>query len=185
MSPELISAIASAGTFVVIAASAIAALIQLRHMRSSNQIVALNEFRETLESPGIREAQRFVSFELATRLLDPLEREKIKQLPFSGDYEHLGTIANLFESLGEFVKLGIIDRTIACEIWGLVVLRNWRALSPIVTFLRTEVDAPLLWENFEYLAVLSKNFIDARPNGSYPPGVPRMPEDRSLLDQVK
>jgi hypothetical protein len=185
LSPELISAIASAGTFVVIAASAIAALIQLRHMRGSNQIIALNEFRETMESPTIREAQQFISFELPKRLRDPVEREKIRQVPFSGDYEHLATIANLFESMGEFVKLGIIDRTIACEIWGYVVLRNWRALSPIVWFLRKEVDAPLLWENFEYLAVLSKNFIDARPNGSYPAGVPRMPEDRSLLEQAE
>ena len=75
MSAEWVTAIATAGTFVVIAASAIAALVQLRHMRGSNQIVALTECRETVESPDFREAQRFVSYELPKRLQD-LEKHR-------------------------------------------------------------------------------------------------------------
>jgi hypothetical protein len=50
MSAEWVTAIGTIGTFVVIAASAVAALVQLRHMRGSNQIAALNELRETMES---------------------------------------------------------------------------------------------------------------------------------------
>lgn len=184
MSLELINAMATAGTFIVIAASAIAALIQLRHMRGSNQIVALNEFREAMESPDIRQAQQFVSFELPERLHDPAERAKITTLPFSGDYERIGTIANLFEGMGNFVRNGIIDRRIACDIWGYVVLRNWNALSPLITYMRRTLELPQLWENFEYLAALSKRYIEERPNGSYPLDVPHMPEDRSLLDAV-
>ena len=46
MSTELVNTFATLGTFVVIAATAIAAIVQLRHMRGSNQIVALNELRE-------------------------------------------------------------------------------------------------------------------------------------------
>lgn len=150
---ELVNAIATVGTFVVIAASAIAALIQLRHMRGSNQIVALNEFRETIESREIGEAQRFISFELPKRMGDPIERRKMTSLPFSGDYERIGMIANLFEGLGEFVKIGIIDGNLACDIWAFVVLRNWTALLPITTYIRHTLDAPQLWENFEYLAL--------------------------------
>jgi hypothetical protein len=51
MSFELVNTLATFGTFVVIAATAIAAVVQLRHARSSNQIAALNELRETMESP--------------------------------------------------------------------------------------------------------------------------------------
>ena len=43
MSAEWFTAIGTLGTFVVITVSAIAALMQLRHMRGSNQIIALNE----------------------------------------------------------------------------------------------------------------------------------------------
>jgi len=179
---ELVNAVATVGTFIVIAASAIAALVQLRHMRSSNQIIALTEFRETMESREFSEAQRFVSYELPKRVLDPEERRKMTTLPFSGDYERIAAIANAFESLGEFVRLGIIDRDTACDMWSYVVLRNWNALAPLTTYLRHTIRAPQLWENFEYLAVISKQYMNDHPRGSFPPDVPRMPEDRSLLD---
>jgi hypothetical protein len=183
MSAEWVTAIATAGTFVVIAASAIAALIQLRHMRGSNQIVALTECRETLESPEFRDAQRFVSFELPERLKDPNERAKIVALPFSGEYEAIGTVANFFESMGLFVKTGIIDRHIACDFWAFVVLRNWNALLPVTTFIRVAVQTDALWENFEYMAMLSKTYSERHPS-SYPSKAPRMPMDESLLDTV-
>jgi Domain of unknown function (DUF4760) len=182
MSLDVVNVIATVGTFVVIAASAVAALIQLRHMRGSNQITALNEFRETLESGEISDAQRFVSFELPQRMLDPAERLKMTTLPFTGDYEKIGTIANLFESLGEFVKIGIIDGNIACDIWGVVVVRNWNALSPLTTYIRVTLSIPQLWENFEYLTILAKRYLEQYPNGTYPANMPRMPEDRRLLE---
>ncbi|HEY9180611.1 MAG TPA: DUF4760 domain-containing protein [Candidatus Baltobacteraceae bacterium] len=154
MSPEWVAAIAAAGTFIVIAASAAAALFQLRHMRGSNQIVALTECRETLESPEFREAQRFVSYELPKRLNDPNEARKAATLPFSGEYEAIATVANFFEIMGLFVKSGIIDKRIACDFWAFVVVRNWNALSPLVSYVRKTVGTSALWENFEYMAVL-------------------------------
>jgi hypothetical protein len=41
MSLELLNVLAGLGTFVVIAASAIAAVVQLRHLRASNQLQTL------------------------------------------------------------------------------------------------------------------------------------------------
>lgn len=185
MSLEVLSTAASVGTLIVIAASAIAALIQLRHMRGSNQIIALTECRETIESREFSEAQRFVSFELPKRLQQADERLKMAVLPFSGDYEALGSVANFFESMGLFVKTGIIDRRIACDFWSYIVIRNWNALLPITTYVRHTLAAPQLWENFEYLAMLSKRYMDENPQGSYPAGAPRMPEDRSLIDLIE
>ena len=181
---DVVNVIATVGTFVVIAASAVAALIQLRHMRGSNQITALNEFRETLESGEISEAQRFVSFVLPERMLDHAERVKMTTLPFTGEYEKIASIANLFESLGEFVKIGIIDAHIACDIWGFVVVRNWNALAPLTTYIRATLGMPQLWENFEYLTILAKRYMERYPNGTYPSNVPRMPEDRRLLETI-
>lgn len=184
MSAEWVTALATAGTFLVIAASAVAALIQLRHMRGSNQIVALTECRETLESPEFREAQRFVSYELPKRLQDPDESRKVAQLPFPGEYEQIGTVANFFESMGLFVKQGIIDRHIACDFWAFVVLRNWEALLPVTTYVRATIGSDALWENFEYMALLSERYARTNPV-SYPKGQPRMPRDTSLLDRLK
>jgi hypothetical protein len=183
MSAEWVTAIATAGTFIVIAASAAAALVQLRHMRGSNQIVALTECRETLESPAFRDAQRFVSYELPKRLSDPVEARNAAQLPFTGEYEAIGTVANFFESMGLFVKNGIIDKHIACDFWALVVLRNWEALLPITSYVRSKV-GPALWENFEYMAALCRQYQDEHPT-SYPHGMPRMPVDTSIVDRAK
>ena len=58
MSLELWNTIGTVGTFVVIATTAIAAIVQLRHMRSSDQIAALNELRETIESEHYQAAVR-------------------------------------------------------------------------------------------------------------------------------
>jgi len=177
MSPEWLTATGTLGTFVVIAASAVAALMQLRHMRGSNQIVALNEARETLESPYFQEAQRLVRDELPQRLADPAERKKLLTLgSLPPEYAQVRNLANFFEHEGVLVKSGIIDPAIACNLWRGVVLRNWKAIEPMVRNLRVKRDAPALWENFEYLAVLSKRFDDAHPEGAYPAGVERMPQ---------
>lgn len=187
MWPEWITAIGTIGTFVVIAASAIAALIQLRHMRSSNQIVALTECRETLESPDFREAQRFVSYELPKRLADPQERLRIAQpqSQFEGEYRAIDTVANFFESMGMFVKNRIIDPQLALSMWCYVVLRNWEALLPVITYVRNDLGEPSIWEHFEYLASISSEYLKQNSGGSYPRGVRRMAEDRSLIEAVK
>src|SRR3981081_265672 len=104
MSPEWVTALATVGTFVVILFSAIAALVQLRHMRSSNQIAPWRGCRETLESPEFNIAQRFVSYELPQRLRDPQEARSIAVLPFAGDYQAISTVANFLASMGLFVK---------------------------------------------------------------------------------
>lgn len=184
MSPEWITAIAAAGTFVVIAASAIAALLQLRHMRGSNQIVALTECRETLESPEFRDAQRFVSYELPKRLNDPEQCRRAAQIPFTGEYEAIGTVANFFESMGLFVKSGIIDKHIACDFWAFVVMRNWEALLPITSYVRHKIGQPALWENFEYMAALSSRYQQEHPS-SYPSGMDHMPADTSVIERAK
>lgn len=184
MSAEWVTAIATAGTFVVIAASAIAALIQLRHMRGSNQIVALTECRETMETPEFQRAQQFVSYELAQRLADAEECRRAVKVPFEGEYQAISTVANFFESMGLFVKRGIIDKDTACDVWAGVVLRNWNALVPVITYMRKTLGARSLWENFEYLAILSEDFT-ATHASTLPRGVRRMPENHSLLETVK
>jgi hypothetical protein len=186
MTPEWLIAIGTLGTFLVITASAIAALVQLRHTRGGNQIVALTECRETIESPDFRDAQNFVRYELPNRLRDPNELLRIAQpqSQFEGEYRAIDTVANFFENLGVFVKMRIIDRRLACDMWAYVVLRNWNALLPIITYVREDLQQPALWENFEYLAILATQFHQRYSAGTYPKRMPRMPVDRSFIDSV-
>lgn len=174
MSAEWITAIGTAGTFIVIAASAMAALLQLRHMRSGNQIAAYNECRETMDSTEFRNALYFIRTQLPERLKDPELREAVVRDGFAGEYGGIRLVANLFESMGLFVRTGMMDRYIACELWSGIVLSSWDALTPLTSLVRKRVDRGI-WTNFEYMAVLSKRYNQRFPEGQYPRGVERMP----------
>ena len=101
MSLELLSTVASIGTFVVIGATAIAALVQLRHMRSSNQIAALTEVRETLESDRFAQARRYALEAVPKLVSDPAGREQLgAPPPMSQELESIRMLANFFENVG-------------------------------------------------------------------------------------
>jgi hypothetical protein len=71
MSLEVINTAATLGTFFVIAVTAVAATIQLRHARSSNQIAALNELRASQQTDHFIKALHCVYTELPLRILEP------------------------------------------------------------------------------------------------------------------
>jgi len=77
MSFEVVSLLLGLCTLGVIAASAVAALIQVRQMRTANQIDATMRFSEQMERPEFREALRFVIEDLGDRLKDPRFREDL------------------------------------------------------------------------------------------------------------
>jgi hypothetical protein len=174
MSAEWVAAIATAGTFVVIAASAIAALFQLRHMRTGNQISAYNECRETMDGPEFREALAFIRTELPQRLADPATVEKLIASGLRNEYAGIRLVANLFESMGLFVRTGMMEKRIACELWSGIVLSTWNSLRPLIAAVRKRY-SPGVWVNFEYMAVLSADFVERQTDGGYPSGVRRMP----------
>jgi Domain of unknown function (DUF4760) len=180
MSLEAWSTVASLGTFVVIGATAIAALVQLRHMRSSNQIAAATEMRETLESESFGRALRFVAEQVPKLVADPTERNKLGSLIIPPEFDAVRSVGNFFEVTGALVKLGIVDRALVCDLWDGVVFKSWKQLEPI-TMIRREVSEPGLWANFEYLAVICEESLTKTQGDHYPRGMRRMTiDDRSL-----
>ena len=180
MSLEVVNTIASIGTLLVITATAIAALGQLRHSRGSNQIIALTECREVLESESFAAAMVFVQRKLPAIMEAPEVRARIAVRPIDEELRPIVVVGNFFESMGSFVKHDIIDEQIACDLWSGIVAQNWDALTPTLAILRRDA-GPSLWENFEYLAAVSKQWLDKHPYGTYPKSAEHLPvEDRWL-----
>ena len=173
MTLELLNTIASIGTLLVIAATAIAALGQLRHMRGSNQIAALTECREVLESDVFQRDVRFIARELPELLKDPKTREALANPPVMDSLRAISNVGNFFESMGGFVKHGIIDADIARDLWSGIVITSWRRLKPTLAIMRRTA-GPGLWENFEYLASLCEEWLERYPRGLYPSGRKRL-----------
>ena len=178
MSLELASTLASIGTFIVITATAAAAIVQLRHLRSSNQIAGLTECCEVIASQRFFAARRYIEAELPELLKRPDFPVRFKARVLDDEFEPLQFAANFFENMGAFVKYGIIDKDIACDLRGGAVLRSWQVLLPAVR-MRREVVSPALWENFEYLAVLCEDLNVKHPAGTYPRSLRRMRATRS------
>jgi hypothetical protein len=105
MSLELVNTFGTLGTFIVIAATATAAIVQLRHMRGSNQITALNELRETMETPDFQAASHFVGAELPAKLRDPAFRYQLVHRFARTDENRplitrINSLGNFYEGMG-------------------------------------------------------------------------------------
>ena len=189
MSLELVNTLATFGTFVVIAATAIAAIVQLRHARSSNAIAALNEIRETMESADFLSARHFVESELSAKLEDPAFRYQVafrvarteETRPLIAKILMIG---NFYESIGVLVESGLVDLEPVLQIWSGNVISAWEGLVQVAALLRRGV-GDALWENFEYLTVLSQDWTAAHPKGVYPAGVRRIEVKDKWLEADK
>jgi hypothetical protein len=178
MSLELVNSLASFGTFVVIAATAIAAIVQLRHARSSNHIAAISEIRETMESADFLAAVHFVQTELSAKLEDPAFRYQI-EVPAARSEEtrpliaKIVSIGNFFESMGILVKTGLVDRELVLQLYEYNIRGTWEELEPVAAIARRR-GGDAVWENFEYLTVLAQDWDATHPKGTYPAGVRRI-----------
>jgi hypothetical protein len=172
---EIWSVIASVGTFVVITATAIAAVLQLGHMRSANKVAWIQTFLAEYEGSELRDAFRFVRNELATRLEDPEFRAEI-MLPAPDRAKHPElAIANFFDRWGLYYRDGVIDRTSFMRVNAGIVVSFWRRLEPVIAITaRVTGGVNTSWEQFEYLTIQARQWLAQHPHGDYPPGVERI-----------
>ncbi|HET9343073.1 MAG TPA: hypothetical protein VFO25_09200 [Candidatus Eremiobacteraceae bacterium] len=141
MTLALWNTVASIGTLVVITATAIAALIQIRHARANNQIAALAELNKAHDSPEFADAYLFASTGLMTKLKDPEFRYQVfKPEARSSENQRLmaqvALIGNHFENLGTLAMAGLIDRKVALMLWDGQALAAWDLLGPYLAISR-------------------------------------------------
>ncbi len=181
---ELINTVAALVTVTIVAATALAALIQLRHLRAANQIQALIAVGEKLDSGEFAAALSIVNNDLESALADAefraYEIAIFRRLPPPNvDQRYVDThratvlVGNTFELMGLLVKNGIVDQSIFVDSYCGITLSAWKRLTDYAALGR-EAGDPNGWEYFEYLAVLSEDWLRAHPS-SYPKGVRRYP----------
>jgi len=177
MNLEAWNTLASMATFLVIAATAIAALVQLRHARRGNSIAAYSDLSEVRDSAAFAHAQEFVTADLNNLAHNPEFRyQLVHHAARTAEYREsilaINKVGNYYESMGAMVKLGLVDKDLVLQLWWEYILRSWKALEPITAASRRALGDGL-WEHFEYLAVLSEDWETAHPGGAYPPNTRR------------
>ena len=83
-------------------------------------------------------------------------------------------IGNAYEDLGVLVKNNIIDKALFFDRYSGPIKRAWNRLNAYAAFCREATGSTNLWENFEYLTVLSEDWDQIHPS-SYPAGLRRLP----------
>jgi len=168
MNAEWVSAISSIGTLVVIAATAMAALIQLKHIRAANQLAGLLNFTAAFESDDIQSANRFIGHELPQKLNDPAFVRGLLEINTDRREHPELRVCDFMEQQGSYIKYGMIDKAQYLDLVGAYVTSMWEALREIVAIRRHVRNSGRMYENFEYLASISAGRDGPRP---FPHGV--------------
>jgi hypothetical protein len=188
MSLELVNTFATLGTFLVIVATAIAAIVQLRHMRGSNQITVLSDLFEKQGTAEFVSAANFVRTRLAEKMQDPAFRYQVVHRSARTEENavliaKVIAVASYYEEMGLLAKSGLVDRDLLLDMHGFTIVANWDVLSEFTAISRSL--SPGMLENFEYLTVLGQDWMAQHPAGTYPANVRRIDLQNKWLEPDK
>jgi hypothetical protein len=183
MSLELLNTLATITTTVVISATAIAAVIQLRHMRAGNQIAGQLALRQVLLDDDFINSMGRIRFEIRELVKDAQFLDYVRQFHLSsakddderydGPYTAALRVGRNFENIGNMVRNGLTDRRIFLEQYASLVVMAWEGTEPLVRIRREATGNDAVWEDFEYLTVLARRW-NSEVRSCYPKGVERI-----------
>jgi hypothetical protein len=176
MSQESLSTAAAIGTFIVIAATAIAAVVQLRHLRAQNQLTGLLTVLARVEDPQFNEWVDGARETIKSRMSDPAYRRSILDGTFERRSNPWLNLANSYDWVGSLVKHSLIPEESLLDVYSGRVIQAWDIIEGVVPLMRRR-GGPTVWENFEFLVVQARKWLQQHDQGAYPKGVPRLQID--------
>jgi hypothetical protein len=139
-----ISAIGSIVGAVVLLVAAIAAIVQLKHLRLANQMGSYLELMRQLSTPEMVAAREYVE---SCNFDDP---EAVRQAFAGGLDNRILIVGSFFQTACRLINFGILDRELFAPI-VMVVPGIWRVLRPIAYEMRARTQGNPRWADIEYL----------------------------------
>ena len=175
MTLETFNAVVALVTAVIIGATAVAALVQLRHIRASNELTAFSEAMELWYQPAVQDGFRFIQRELEAKMQDPAFRA---DLDTAGVVDHTGhpelSPIDFFDNIGVMVSLGLLREDIILHPAAQLVQNLWQTMGPSIAIMRRKRGAQL-YVSFEYLAWRASLWQKRYPGGFQVKGWDRLP----------
>jgi hypothetical protein len=180
MTAEYFTALASVVTALVIAATAVAALIQLRHMRSANTLNAMLTLRATFNEATFTDATYRLRGDAVRKALDDPEFCKLLTREAGDPSEELrelhrsfALVTNWYEVFGSLVLQKVISMRDIGDNYASVIDVQWRQVEPGIAYIRRRFRDDAFYEMFECLTVFCRQWMHDHPS-VYPPDVPRL-----------
>lgn len=169
---EAINTAATVATLVVLTAGAIAAAVQLRHMRTSNQLQVFIDIYSRAQTPQMQHLFDTVQNEVPKLTQDPAYVGKLSTRAMRAPDSPL-LLGFWFDEVGVALRERLVSERLMFQIGASAdaTVRCWNALRPLVEAVRTH--SPAAFVHFEYAAVRAKQWLAAHPEGDYPAGAPR------------
>jgi hypothetical protein len=168
---EILNTVAAIGTFIVIGATAIAAVIQLRHMRASNQLEGLLSVLARVEDANFNAWLTETQRQLPELMADPDYVRSVVDNTFDRNVAWL-QLGNSYDWVGSLVKNRLIPEDAFMDVYAFRIIQAWELMEPISVLARHNVGVGV-WENFEYLYIRGVDWTVRHPNGSFPKHVRR------------
>jgi len=149
MNLEGLNTFAAVGTFLVIAATAIAAVVQLRHMQRGNWLTVQLKILEMWTSPAVQEPYDYIKTVLPEKLKDPKYRAELEFGPIDRTVHREMVMIDWNAHLGLMLEKGALDETFL-QFYQPAIVICWRELAPVLALLRRHRDEHGI-EHFDYL----------------------------------
>ena len=173
MTVELITAWAAVATAIVIGASAVAALVQLRHLRASNQLEAILTLERDFRSPEIQSALLYAQRDLPEKLRERAYREALERRGFIDPQTHPELVAcNWFNTVGTLLKHDLITEKTFMDLFARLIAYYWEILGPAIVIMR-RTRGEMQYHDFEYIAEKAREWIARHPSGAFPKPIAR------------
>lgn len=169
MNLELVNAIAAVGTFVVIGATAIAAIVQLKHIRTGNQLGAVLTVLQLWQSRDVQDPLEYVRRELPEKLREP---EYLRAIERGAVDREVRLAIDWHEQLGYFLHEGLIHHSFL-GVYSPTGSTMWDRLSPVVQLGRKSRGDSYV-QFFEYFAAREREWA-SRHGNEFPKNLARLP----------
>ena len=151
MPDEQLNIVISVATLVVLLTAAVAALVQLRHIRASNDLNTFSEALELWYSAPVQNGIAFIQSDLATKMKDPVFR---RELDTPGPVDRARhpdlNVLDYFDNLAIYLVMGNMREDMIMQAAGQAACNLWQSLSPTIAIARRQRGAQL-YASFEYL----------------------------------
>lgn len=166
MSWEALSAIGSLVSGLVIAASAVAAIIQIRQLRASTQLQGFVDLVRDYHSADVQAARRFVATQLPERLESEHYRAELSNFTADTHTHPELLLREFWEQLGSLMRHNVLDTPLFLEFFTIPCRLDWQRLAPVNKLLRQR--NRYISEEFEYIANLCDRWYLSREEGGSP-----------------